>query len=38
MNIPMAIAGPLDINGDYAQGEFHVPICTEELALSMNRA
>ena len=39
MNIPMAIAGPLDINGDYAQGEFHVPICTLEgtLALSMNR-
>ena len=39
MNIPMAIAGPLNINGDYAKGEFHVPICTLEgtLALSMNR-
>ena len=39
MNIPMAIAGPLKIDGQYAKGEFHVPICTLEgtLALSMTR-
>ena len=39
MNIPMAIASPLVINGSYAKGEFCVPICTLEgtLALSMCR-
>ena len=39
MNIPMAIAGPLKIDGQHAKGEFHVPICTLEgtLALSMTR-
>ncbi|MCH7858691.1 MAG: hydroxymethylglutaryl-CoA reductase [Candidatus Marinimicrobia bacterium] len=39
MNIPMAIASPLVINGSYAKGEFCVPICTLEgtLALSMSR-
>ena len=39
MKIPMAVAGPLKINGKYANGEYYVPICTLEgtLALSMSR-
>ena len=39
MNIPMAIAGPLSINGKYANGQFFVPVCTLEgsLVLSMSR-
>jgi len=39
MNIPMAIAGPLSINGKYAKGQFFVPVCTLEgsLVLSMSR-
>ena len=39
MNIPMAIAGPLNINGKYAKGQFFVPVCTLEgsLVLSMSR-
>ena len=39
MKIPMAVAGPLTLAGQYAQGEFYVPICTLEgtLAISMCR-
>ena len=39
MKIPMAVAGPLKIEGKYANGEYDVPICTLEgtLALSMTR-
>lgn len=39
MKIPMAIAGPLRLDGQYAKGEFFVPICTLEgtLAISMTR-
>ncbi|MBT3300456.1 MAG: hydroxymethylglutaryl-CoA reductase [Candidatus Marinimicrobia bacterium] len=39
MPIPMGIAGPLLIDGEYAKGEFTVPICTLEgtLAISMSR-
>lgn len=39
MKIPMAVAGPLQMDGKYAQGEFYVPICTLEgtLAISMTR-
>ena len=39
MRMPMAIAGPLVINGSYAQGEFYVPLCTLEgtLSISMTR-
>ena len=39
MKIPMAVAGPLKIDGKYAKGEFYVPICTLEgtLAISMTR-
>lgn len=39
MKLPMAIAGPLDLKGEYANGEYMVPICTLEgtLSASMNR-
>lgn len=37
--VPMAVAGPLVIDGTYAKGEFIVPVCTVEgtLVLSMTR-
>jgi hydroxymethylglutaryl-CoA reductase (NADPH) len=37
--LPMSIASPLQIHGDYARGEFIVPLCTLEgtLTVSMNR-
>ena len=39
MKIPMAVVGPLLLDGVYAKGEFSVPLCTLEgtLAMSMNR-
>ena len=39
LNMPMAVVGPLLLDGVYAKGEFCVPICTLEgtLAMSMNR-
>ena len=39
MKVPMAVAGPLLIDGNFANGEFYVPLCTLEgtLAISMNR-
>lgn len=39
MKLPMAVAGPLLIDGEYANGEFYVPLCTLEgtLAISMTR-
>ncbi|MCL2114828.1 MAG: hydroxymethylglutaryl-CoA reductase (NADPH) [Methanobrevibacter sp.] len=39
IQIPVGIAGPLKINGDYANGEFYVPLATSEGALvaSVNR-
>ncbi|MFO0888204.1 MAG: hypothetical protein U0790_03550, partial [Isosphaeraceae bacterium] len=39
MPLPMSVAAPLLIHGDYARGEFVVPLCTLEgtLTLSMNR-
>ncbi len=39
VQIPLAIAGPLLIEGDYAKGEFYVPLATHEGALvaSINR-
>jgi len=39
VQIPVGIAGPLKINGDYAQGEFYIPLATSEGALiaSINR-
>ncbi|RLF21418.1 MAG: hydroxymethylglutaryl-CoA reductase (NADPH) [Thermoprotei archaeon] len=37
--IPMAVAGPLKVKGDYADGEYFIPLCTTEGALvaSVNR-
>ena len=39
MKVPMAVVGPMTLNGTYARGEFCVPVCTLEgtLAMSMNR-
>jgi hydroxymethylglutaryl-CoA reductase (NADPH) len=39
VGIPLSVAGPLRIHGQYAQGEYYVPLCTLEgtLALSMTR-
>ena len=39
MKIPMAIVGPASIHGNYANGNFSIPLCTIEgtLAASMNR-
>ena len=39
MKIPMALAGPLQVDGGYAKGEYYVPLCTLEgtLAISMTR-
>ena len=39
IQIPVGVAGPLKINGNYAQGEFYVPLATSEGALvaSINR-
>jgi len=39
IQIPVGIAGPLIVNGDYANGEFYVPLATSEGALvaSVNR-
>lgn len=31
--IPMGIAGPLKINGEYANGEIYIPLATNEAAL-----
>ena len=35
VQIPIGIAGPLKVNGQYAQGEFYVPLATTEGALVM---
>jgi len=39
VQIPIGITGPLKINGEYAKGEFYIPIATSEGALvaSINR-
>lgn len=39
MPVPMAVTGPLKIQGTYARGEFVLPVCTLEgtLVLSMTR-
>lgn len=39
IQIPLGFAGPLKINGEYANGEFYVPLATTEGALvaSVNR-
>jgi hydroxymethylglutaryl-CoA reductase (NADPH) len=33
VKLPVGIAGPLRVNGLYAQGDFHVPLATTEAAL-----
>ena len=38
MRIPLAVASPLVINGNYARGEFTVPVCTVEGALVASMA
>ncbi|MBP1357827.1 MAG: hydroxymethylglutaryl-CoA reductase (NADPH) [Sulfolobus sp.] len=39
VQIPLGIVGPLKVNGEYAKGEFYVPLATTEGALiaSVNR-
>jgi hydroxymethylglutaryl-CoA reductase (NADPH) len=39
VQIPVGLAGPLQINGKYAQGDYYVPLATSEGALvaSVNR-
>lgn len=39
VGLPLSIAGPLRLDGQYARGEFYIPLCTLEgtLALSMTR-
>ena len=36
VNIPMAVAGPLVLDGAYANGEYYIPLCTLEATLSMS--
>ena len=31
--VPMGIAGPMKINGEYAKGEYYIPLATNEAAL-----
>ncbi|MDO8726198.1 MAG: hydroxymethylglutaryl-CoA reductase (NADPH) [Candidatus Methanoperedens sp.] len=33
VQVPLGVAGPIRINGDYANGEFYVPLATTEGAL-----
>ena len=39
VQIPLGIVGPIRVNGDYAKGDFYVPLATTEGALiaSVNR-
>lgn len=39
IHIPLGVAGPLRINGEYAKGEYYIPLATTEGALvaSVNR-
>ena len=33
ISIPLGVAGPLHIQGDYARGEYYIPLATTEGAL-----
>ena len=33
VRLPVGIAGPLRVNGTYAQGDYYVPLATTEAAL-----
>jgi len=33
VQVPLGVSGPLSINGDYANGEFYIPLATTEGAL-----
>src|ERR1017187_9086053 len=37
--VPIGVAGPMLVNGEHAQGEFHIPLATAEgsLVASYNR-
>jgi len=39
IRVPIGIAGPLKVRGDFANGDFYIPLCTTEGALvaSVNR-
>ncbi|ADI74224.1 3-hydroxy-3-methylglutaryl Coenzyme A reductase [Methanohalobium evestigatum Z-7303] len=39
VQIPLGVAGPLKVNGEYADGDYHIPLATTEGALvaSINR-
>ena len=36
VNLPLAVAGPLVLDGSYARGEYYIPLCTLEAPLSMS--
>ena len=37
VQIPLGVAGPITINGEYAKGDFYLPLATTEGALSGQR-
>ncbi|OGS10825.1 MAG: hypothetical protein A2386_05600 [Elusimicrobia bacterium RIFOXYB1_FULL_48_9] len=35
VQVPLAVAGPIKVNGQYAKGDFYIPLSTTEGALAM---